>query len=54
MTTSYQKRNGSDPTYSSPGLETLAILLMAPILMAVDISLTWVRKYKEFKEARMN
>ncbi len=54
MTASYQKRNGSDPTYASPGLETLAILLMAPILMAVDISFTWVRKYKEFKQDKVD
>jgi hypothetical protein len=41
-----------DPLYASPGLETLAILVMAPVLMAVDAVLTWVRKYKEFREEK--
>jgi hypothetical protein len=43
------KRNEIDPTYASPGLETLAILLMAPVLMAVDISTTWINMYKASK-----
>jgi hypothetical protein len=49
MYTSYSKRN-EDPLYASPGLETLAILVMAPVLMAVDVSMTWVRLYKERKQ----
>ena len=48
MYTSYRKNN--DPLYSSPGLDTLAILVMAPVLMAVDISMTWIRLYKERKQ----
>ena len=51
MYTSYVKRN-EDPLYASPALETLAILVMAPVLMAVDISFTWVRKYKEYKQEK--
>ena len=39
-----------DPIYATPGLETLAILVMAPVLMAVDITMTWIRKYKEYKQ----
>lgn len=39
-----------DPTYATPALETLAILVMAPVLMAVDVSVTWVRLYKERKQ----
>jgi hypothetical protein len=53
MTRSYMKTNEVDPTYASPGLETLAILLMAPLLMAVDVSMTWIRKYKEAKETKI-
>jgi len=48
MYSSYKKRN-EDPIYATPGLETLAILVMAPVLMAVDVSTTWIRKYKEHK-----
>lgn len=47
---SYKKNN--DVLYASPALETLAILVMAPVLMAVDISFTWIRKYKEYKEEK--
>lgn len=49
MTRSYMKTNEVDPTYASPGLETLAILLMAPLLMAVDISATWINRYRASK-----
>jgi ABC-type sugar transport system permease subunit len=50
MYMSYKKNN--DVLYASPALETLAILVMAPVLMAVDISFTWIRKYKEYKEEK--
>ena len=50
MYTSYKKNN--DVLYASPALETLAILVMAPVLMAVDISATWIRKYREYKEEK--
>lgn len=36
----------------NPGLDTLAVLFLAPILMVVDVTLTWVRIYKEAEEAR--
>ena len=36
----------------SPGLDTLALLLMCWILAPVDVFLTWVRIYKEAEEAR--
>jgi len=42
-----------DPIYATPGLETLAILVMAPVLMAVDVTLTWMRKYKEYKQDKV-
>lgn len=51
MYRSYSKRK-VDPVYASPGLETLAILAMAPVLMAVDASLTWIRLYKEADEVK--
>jgi hypothetical protein len=44
----YSQNN--DPLYSTPGLDTLAILVMAPILMAVDVSMTWIRLYRERKQ----
>ena len=38
----------------TPGLDTLGILIMAPILAPVDITLTWIRLYREAEEARRN
>jgi hypothetical protein len=36
----------------TPGLDTIAIVLMCWALAPVDIFLTWVRVYKEAEEAR--
>jgi hypothetical protein len=52
MYKNYSKND--DPLHASPALETLAILVMAPVLMAVDISFTWVRKYKEYKQEKQD
>jgi len=38
----------------SPGLDTIAILMMCWALAPVDIFLTWVRVYKDAEEARRN
>jgi uncharacterized protein YybS (DUF2232 family) len=38
----------------SPGLDTLALLIMCWVLAPIDIFLTWVRVYKEAEEARRN
>jgi hypothetical protein len=52
MTRSYVKRYGKDPVGATPGLETLAILVMAPVMMIVDVTLTWIRLYSEAENAR--
>lgn len=49
MYNNYSKKN-NDPLYATPALETLAILVMAPVLMAVDVSMTWIRLYRERKQ----
>ena len=36
----------------SPGLDTIALLMMCWALAPIDIFLTWVRVYKEADEAR--
>ena len=51
MYRSYQKRYEGDALGPTPALDTLAIMVMAPVLMAVDVSMTWIRKYKKVKEA---
>jgi len=38
----------------SPGLDTLGVLIMCWILAPVDITLTWIRLYKEAEEVRRN
>lgn len=36
----------------TPGLDTMALLIMCWALAPVDVFLTWVRVYKEAEEAR--
>lgn len=36
----------------SPGLDTLALLIMCWALAPIDIFLTWIRVYKEAEEAK--
>jgi len=36
----------------SPGLESIGLIVMCWILAPVDITLTWIRIYKEAEEAR--
>ena len=36
----------------TPGLDTIALLIMCWILAPIDIFLTWMRIYKEAEEAR--
>lgn len=36
----------------SPGLEVIMVIMIGPILAIIDISLTWIRIYKEAEEAR--
>jgi hypothetical protein len=38
----------------SPGLESVALMLMCWVLAPVDVFLTWVRVYREAEEARRN
>ena len=38
----------------SPGLDTIALLIMCWLLAPIDLFLTWVRVYKEAEEARRN
>ena len=38
----------------SPGLESMALIIMCWILAPIDVFLTWVRVYKEAEESRRN
>jgi len=46
------KRYSNDPTGGSPELDALMVLVMAWVLAPVDVSLTWIRWYKDAEEAR--
>lgn len=48
------KRYSNDPTGGSPELETIMVIMMAWVLAPVDVSLTWIRLYKEAEESRRN
>jgi len=37
---------------SAPGLDAVMVLFIAPFLAVVDITLTWIKLYKEAEEAR--
>ena len=39
---------------NSPELDSIMVLVMAWVLAPVDVSLTWIRMYKEAEEARRN
>ena len=48
----HQKNDLGGGIGTSPGLDTLMVVLLAPILAVIDVSLTWIRIYKEAEEAR--
>jgi hypothetical protein len=48
----YQKTDLGGGIGISPGLDTIMVVVLAPILAVVDVSLTWIRIYKEGEEAR--
>jgi hypothetical protein len=39
---------------SAPGLDAIMVLFLAPVLAIVDVSLTWIRLYKEAEEVRQS
>jgi len=48
------RRTGLDSMGNSPELDSIMVLVMAWVLAPVDVSLTWIRMYKEAEEARRN
>lgn len=43
----YKQRYDSGPTGNSPELDTIMVIIMAWVLAPIDVSLTWIRWYKE-------
>jgi len=48
----YRKLQNPGMIDVSPGLDTIMVIVLAPALAIVDLSLTWIRMYKEAEEAR--
>ena len=39
---------------AAPALEGVMVIFLAPFLAVVDVTLTWIRLYKEAEEVRRN
>jgi uncharacterized membrane protein len=50
--TKYQNRYNEGMIGLSPGLDSIMVVMMAWVLAPIDVSLTWIRWYKEAEEAR--
>jgi len=46
------RKSGTE--YNSPELDAIMVLIMAWVLAPIDVSLTWIRWYKEAEQARIN
>jgi hypothetical protein len=46
------KKSGTE--YNSPELDAIMVVVMAWVLAPVDVSLTWIKWYKEAEQARIN
>ena len=40
--------------YASPELDAIMVMVMAWVLAPIDVSLTWIRWYKDAEQARIN
>jgi hypothetical protein len=38
----------------TPGLDLIVCIILGPVLAIVDVSLTWIRLYKEAYQAKKN
>lgn len=46
------RKSGTE--YNSPELDAIMVLVMAWVLAPIDVSLTWIRWYKEAEQARID
>ena len=49
----YKQRYDSGPTGNSSELDSIMVLVMAWVLAPIDVSLTWIRWFKEAEEVRI-
>ena len=48
------KRYDGSLTAQSPELDAIMVVVMAWVLAPIDVSLTWIRWYKEAEQARID
>lgn len=48
------RRYDNTPCGGSPELDSIMVLIMAWVLAPVDVSLTWIRWYKDAEKTRFN
>lgn len=48
----YKNRSLDGVIGVSPGLDAIMVVMLSPVLAVIDISLTWLRLYKEAEEAK--
>jgi len=51
---SYKKRSLDGVIGVSPGLDAIMIIILSPVLAIIDVSLTWIRLYKEAEQSRID
>ena len=49
----YSRRYDNSPAGGSPEMDAIMVVVMAWILAPIDVSLTWIRWYKEAEEIRI-
>jgi hypothetical protein len=52
--TKYQERYNEGMIGLNPGLDSVMVMMMAWVLAPIDVSLTWIRWYKDAEQARIN
>jgi hypothetical protein len=50
--TKYQERYNEGMIGLNPGLDSVMVMMMAWVLAPIDVSLTWIRWYRQAEEAR--
>ena len=49
----YSRRYDNSPAGGSPEMDAIMVVVMAWILAPIDVSLTWIRWYREAEEVRI-
>ena len=51
---SYKNRSLDGVIGISPGLDIIMVVILSPVLAIIDVSLTWIRLYKEAEQSRID